>query len=138
MAKSVYDVSTNLSSHYTDLKAREVDRVEFRTVREAYPNLSIFKLIISIFVCIALFRVLSNLEMFTFEGLLQSLSELPRINFTFTNVIDLTISGDWGIFEFLRNVINGSVTIINLLLWLASLLLQGVRWLYNFILLLLY
>ncbi len=61
----------------------------------------------------------------TFTSLLQSLADAPVIdNSWISSFSDLTIRGDWGIFDFLKNFLNSFVGVISFLLYLVNGLVQ--------------
>ena len=81
--------------------------------------------------CSYLFEV-NNGEPLTFTSFLNILSNAPEIDNSFF-VVDLTIYGDWGSFEVFRLLFNSFSSIIELLLFLVSCLLEGVEFILYFI-----
>lgn len=97
----------------------------------------ILAIFIAIFI-IAVARVLLGSAPLTFRGFLDSLINCPTIDIS-TNIIDFTIAGSWGVFDFLRVFINGisqvlntSVFIIGLLINLLLVILWVVGFLFGF------
>lgn len=78
------------------------------------PLFSIFLIIFVILFLIAFIRFSFNAEPITFSSLLLSLENAPTIDFSF--VLDFfQIGGNWGIFDFLRNLLNSFGGVLGLL-----------------------
>ena len=79
---------------------------------------NILFLVFSILFIISLIRTMTGAPVLTFAGFLESLTTVPQINLA--SFIDLTIVGDWGIFEFFRSFLNFFTSALSLLIYTAT------------------
>lgn len=95
-------------------------------------TLNIFIVLFIFLLVIALIRKLSSAEPLTFTGFLEMLSNAPQVTFN----LDLTsfqLGGNWGIFDFLRNVINIFGSILGFIIFLIQNLINFCSYLIYFI-----
>ena len=95
--------------------------------------ISVMSTIMFLLLIITLFRTLIGRgdKILTFEGLLNFLNNFP--SFDIENLPNLTINGDWGIFNFFRNFLNIYTGALNLLIFLCANLYNAYRFiLYGF------
>ena len=87
-----------------------------------------FKILFFVLFIFMVFDVIySNDRVITFSSLLEGLADSPVISSDWvTNFADLTISSDWGIFNFFRDFLNLNVRIISFLLYVVNGLVQVV------------
>lgn len=89
--------------------------------KSSNKTLGIIGVLFLILFIIALFRVLLGSEHLSFAGFLESLTTAPNIEIS-TSVIDFTILGNWGVFDFARVLVNSLISVVNILAYLAGLL----------------
>lgn len=85
--------------------------------------LSIVIVIFTILFVVSYVRSLLGASDITFASFLEFIQSVPEVSFAST-FIDLTIVGDWGIFEFLRNFLNIFTNIFSVLIFLFGGLVQ--------------
>lgn len=83
-----------------------------------------FLCVFSLLLIVGIIRTTMGAEPITFGYILQSLQNCP--NLVISPFSDLSIQGDWGLFDFLRSFLNGVATIIGYLLYFCSLILQAI------------
>lgn len=84
---------------------------------------NIFYVIFFILFALMFYSYAFNMEQtYTFTGFLNAMSEVPQIdNSWIVNFSNLTIEGDWGLFDFFREfIINTSIRIISFLLYMVT------------------
>lgn len=70
----------------------------------------------------------------SFTYLMQSIESMPSFNVMFTNYNPIPdITADWSMFNFLRDFINMFTNLINLVIYLAQLLIGSIGWLMTLI-----
>lgn len=79
---------------------------------------NILFLVFSILFIISLIRTMTGAPTLTFAGFLESLTTVPQISVG--GFVDLTIVGDWGIFEFFRSFLNFFANALSILIYAAS------------------
>ncbi len=72
---------------------------------------------------VSFFRIASGGYALTFQSFLDSIQNMPSIT-NFAANFDLTISADWGVFNFLRDFINMLGTLTGSAVYISSLLIQ--------------
>ena len=92
----------------------------------SYSRLTILSLLLCLLFIIAFFRSVNGSEPLTFTGLLETLSNSPKI--ALTNFLDFSINGDWGFFDFFRDFINLLSSILSVIVWLFSQLIQCIQY----------
>ena len=93
---------------------------------------NIFVVIFVFLLVIALIRKLSSAESLTFTGFLEMLSNAPQISFDL-NLSSFQLGGNWGIFDFLRSVINIFGSILGFIIFLIQNLINFCSYLIYFI-----
>lgn len=97
-----------------------------RRVASSNVNFLLYFLYLSfcLLLIVCLFRVASGMEPLTFTALLEGLNNCPSI--MPNGFVNLTIDGDWGIFEFFRHFLNIFTGGLSILLFTGALLVQVV------------
>lgn len=90
--------------------------------------LSLVIVIFSILFIVSYVRSLFGASDLTFTSFLEFIQSVPQVSFSNT-FIDMTILGDWGIFEFLRQFINIFTNILSVLIFLFGGLVQLIMYL---------
>lgn len=72
---------------------------------------------------VSVFRVANGGYALTFQSFLDSIQNMPSIT-DFVANLDLTITADWGIFNFLRDFINVLGTLTTSAMYITGLLMQ--------------
>ena len=93
---------------------------------------NIFVVIFVFLLVIALIRKLSSAESLTFTGFLEMLSNAPQVSFDL-NLSSFQLGGNWGIFDFLRSVINIFGSILGFIIFLIQNLINFCSYLIYFI-----
>lgn len=106
---------SNLSTNNLKSKTAKMQelKVNDNFNKSSYINTrTVFSIIIVILLSISLIRVLNSGDSISFSSFLEMLRDSPSINMPFRIFKDLTITADWGVFNFLRNFINvlGNIT----------------------------
>lgn len=73
----------------------------------------------------------SNVSSVSFQSFLQYMTTCPQINIS--NIVNLSIGGDWGPFDFLRNFLNSICAIISFALWVAVQLINCLSYIFYFV-----
>lgn len=87
---------------------------------------SILNIVLCIFLIIFIISVARSLfggQSLSFSGFLNSLDSVPSIKINWT-MIDGSIGGSWGIFDFFRTFLNSVIVVVNVLVYMLSLLLN--------------
>lgn len=84
-------------------------------------NVIAFIFIVIFIICFA--RVLLDAPPLTFGGFLSTVTDAPAISVN-TSLINFTITGSWGAFDFLRIFINTFISILNFIYFLVTLLIN--------------
>lgn len=92
----------------------------------SYGRFSILVLSICLLFVVAFFRSINGSDPLTFTGLLETLSNSPQI--ALTNFLDLSIGGDWGILDFFRDFINILGSVLSVVVWIFSQLIQCLQY----------
>ena len=99
---------------------------------KVFKNLFLY-IIIALLIIILIRTILGITEPFNLDSFLQILSSSPTIEF---NTSITSITGDWGIFEFFKNLLNNTIDIINFLINAVNMLVNFLifvgYFLYNF------
>lgn len=131
MAKKVdYNkLSTNKKEFQVESRKRTVrswqkqDRAEKRE-----KTFSILGIVAVILLVATVFSVLrGNQEQVTFRGFLEFLQTAPSLDLEWLNWSALNL-GDWGIFNFLKEIINFLVSVINVFAFAGTMLVQAVMY----------
>lgn len=109
--------SINSSSPSSSRNIQEV-RIN-QTGSVSHSVRSIFSIIIIIIIGFSLIRVINGGSPLTFSSFLDLLQNSPVINMPFRWFNDLTITSDWGLFNFLRDFINLNAGIVSVLACIA-------------------
>lgn len=91
-----------------------------KPAREGITSNIILTIFIVLFI-IAFSRVLFGGVPLTFSGFLQKLTTVPDIVLD-TSVIDFSLTGSWGWFDFFRDFINSLIGIVNVTVYWSSLI----------------
>lgn len=101
---------------------------DFREVKynKSFSGHSIFALIFLVLFIYAYFSYVrtGKLDTISFSGLLEYLSTVPDISTTF-NLVNISIGGDWGMFDFLRDFFNFFCNCFNVLCSVSGFIWQG-------------
>lgn len=125
---------SNTIGQNTKTEIKEVQSVKINhTGRFKGTTGSIFKVLIAILIGVALVRVLSGNEIISFQTLLEYLGNAPVVNMPFKFFNDLTIVGDWGLFNFLKDFFNLTTGVVSILVFLATGLINAIIYLTYFI-----
>ncbi len=73
----------------------------------------------------------SNASSVSFHSFLQYMTTCPQINIS--NIVNLSIGGDWGPFDFLRNFLNSLSAILSFALWVAVQLINCLTYIFYFV-----
>jgi hypothetical protein len=85
---------------------------------------SVVGIILALLLFVALFRELRGLPTITFSGFLEFLQGVPDVSTSWATTIDLTIYGNWEVFEFLRIFLNMFTDVFELLILVSGGLVQ--------------
>lgn len=91
-----------------------------------YNRFTILTFLLCLLFVVAFFRSINGSEPLTFTGLLETLSNSPKI--ALTSFFDFSISGDWGFFDFFRDFINILGSVLSVVVWLFSQLIQCIQY----------
>lgn len=109
------DVINSVKSRMTTNTVNRIERNE-----RFKDRLGIIGVIFLIIFIIAFARQLIGAEPLTFTSFLHTISSLPDV--TVSTLIDYSIAGSWGLFDFLRIFINSMISVVNVLVYIGSLL----------------
>lgn len=95
------------------------------SIKKHLPVGNFLKVILSFVIILGL---LSNMlaisrgsnNRFTFSFFLETLQNAPNLPWSLTSLPDLTITGSWGVFDFLRSFFNSLTTAWSVLLYVVS------------------
>ena len=119
----------NVSINRHKVKFNPTDKRKFRDNLKNihfYNRFTILTLFLCLLFFVAFFRSINGSEPLTFTGLLETLSNSPKI--ALTSFIDFSISGDWGFFDFFRDFINVLGSVLSVIVWLFSQLIQCLQY----------
>lgn len=95
----------------------------YESMSKADNFLSVVIVIFTILFIVSYVRSLVGAGEITFTSFLEFIQTVPEVSFA-TNFIDLTILGDWGVFDFLRNFLNIFTNLISVIVYLFGGLVQ--------------
>lgn len=117
---SKFDIANKNSP---SLNTGSVSSKNYSSFDKADNFLSIVIVIFTILFIVSYVRSLTGASEITFTSFLEFIQTVPEISFA-NSFIDLTILGDWGIFDFLRNFLNVFTNIFSVLIYLFGGLVQ--------------
>ena len=95
----------------------------YESMNKADNFLSVVIVIFTILFIVSYVRSLVGAGEITFTSFLEFIQSVPEVSFA-SNFIDLTILGDWGIFDFLRNFLNIFTNLMSVIVYLFGGLVQ--------------
>lgn len=95
----------------------------------------ILKFVLIILLLSMLVRVITNRPLLTFQSFFESvINNAYIINLDFVNAINnLTITGDWGVLNFLKDFLNTNISFLSGGFMVLTLLLNGIIYVFSFI-----
>ena len=134
--KKINDISFgNLDNGGANTNLSKIDKMHFEASNDTANGFSsmyrVLSIVLSLLIVVALMRSLLGFQPIYFSSFLESLSQSPTVDITLS-MTDLTIVGDWGLFDFLRNFINLFTGVISLLSFFATGLINLVLYLLYF------
>lgn len=104
------------------------------TQSESHNHINLFGFLIIILVIISLAHFLrtGNLSDITFKGFIEFLSNAPSFDISWS-MVDLTIYGDWGIFNFLREFFNWFTDIWEVCITLFGMIIESIEFIFYFV-----
>lgn len=97
----------------------------------SFPFASFFVFVLMILICFAFIRSFMGMEPLYFSSFLDILAKSPSVSFGLQ--IPTTFLGDWGIFNFLRDLLQVSIQIINFGIFIVNGLVNALIYLFYFI-----
>ena len=97
----------------------------------SFPFSSFFVFVLMLLICFAFIRSFMGLEPLYFSSFLDILSKSPSVSFSLQ--IPTTFLGDWGFLNFLRDLIQVSIQILNFLIFIVNGLVNALIYLFYFI-----
>lgn len=95
----------------------------YESMSKADNFLSVVIVIFTILFIVSYVRSLVGAGEITFTSFLEFIQSVPEVSFA-SNFIDMTILGDWGVFEFLRQFLNIFTNLISVIVYLFGGLVQ--------------
>jgi purine-cytosine permease-like protein len=112
---------------------KSIDAKNIKYSNEKYGNFGVFGVIVLVLAIIVIAQSLTgSTAPFTFQSLLDIASNAPSISANWSIVQDI-ILGDWGIFNFLRDFINFSISITQVLVCICDLLFDSLSYIFYFV-----
>lgn len=126
--------NSSLSQKVKNDRYLERKTTNARQMESLNTGMSLFGLIVTVLLAIAVIRVLAGYEGLSFTSLLEALGNAPNIQMPLSSSINMfNIGGEWVILDGLRRTINSLGSILGVALWCAQGLVQCILYFAYFI-----
>lgn len=116
------DIHKDYSKIYADKKAKQ--SLTYHTSKPMFKSIFVYIVLVLFVIAYSHYIRTGTFIDFSFKSLIDRLADMPDVSISFTN-IDLTINGDWGVVDFLRDFLNYFTSCFEVILTLTGFVVQG-------------
>ena len=129
--RKVERANTSRKKVFLSNRGRKIVNNAIPTPR-SFRDMGILGLVTILLILAVIFRVSSGFPNPSFSSFLEVISNSPVFDISLS-IPSISTGNDWGIFEFMRNFINGLISITNFGVWLSTSLVEVLLFIFYFL-----